>query len=83
MNTGDFLRSALGSLRANGLRSVLTTLGIMIGVGAVIIMVAVGSGAQSQVDQLIRSLGSNLLIVVPGSVNQGGVRLGAGTRSTG
>ena len=82
MNTTDFLRSALSSLRANILRSVLTTLGIMIGVGAVIVMVAVGSGAQSQVDQLIRSLGSNLLIVVPGSANLAGVRQGAGTRST-
>jgi putative ABC transport system permease protein len=68
------------ALRANLLRSVLTMLGIVIGVAAVIAMVAVGSGAQTQVDSQIRSLGSNLLLVQPGSSRDGAVRLGAGSR---
>ena len=64
------------------LRSVLTTLGIIIGVAAVIIMVSVGAGAEARVDDLISSLGSNLLMVLPGSGTAGGVRLGAGTIPT-
>jgi putative ABC transport system permease protein len=58
---------------------VLTTLGIIIGVAAVIIMVSVGAGAEARVDQLISSLGSNLLMVLPGTGTAGGARLGAGT----
>ena len=64
------------------LRSVLTTLGIIIGVAAVIIMVSVGAGAEARVDDLISSLGSNLLMVLPGSGTAGGVRLGAGSIPT-
>ncbi|HEY4133861.1 MAG TPA: ABC transporter permease [Alphaproteobacteria bacterium] len=78
----DCLISALQSLKVNVLRSALTTLGIVIGVGAVIAMVAIGAGAESRVNDLIKSLGSNLLMVTPGSVTQGGVRLGTGTRFT-
>jgi putative ABC transport system permease protein len=78
----DSLISALQSLKVNVLRSALTTLGIVIGVGAVIAMVSIGAGAQSRVNDLINSLGSNLLMVTPGSVTQGGVRLGTGTRFT-
>jgi putative ABC transport system permease protein len=78
----DALNSALRALRLNVLRSVLTTLGIIIGVGAVIIMVSVGAGAEARVDNLISSLGSNLLMVLPGSGTAGGVRLGAGTVPT-
>ena len=78
----DSLISALQSLKVNVLRSALTTLGIVIGVGAVIAMVAIGAGAESRVSELIKSLGSNLLMVTPGSVTQGGVRLGIGTRFT-
>ncbi|MFN4281028.1 MAG: ABC transporter permease [Alphaproteobacteria bacterium] len=82
MTFGDSLTSALQSLKVNVLRSALTTLGIVIGVGAVIAMVAIGAGAESRVNELIKSLGSNLLMITPGSVTQGGVRLGTGTRFT-
>lgn len=78
----DSLRSALRALRVNILRSVLTTLGIIIGVAAVIIMVSVGAGAEARVDQLISSLGSNLLMVLPGTGTAGGARLGAGSTPT-
>lgn len=82
MDYVDALNSALRALRLNVLRSVLTTLGIIIGVGAVIIMVSVGAGAEARVDNLISSLGSNLLMVLPGSGTAGGVRLGAGSVPT-
>ncbi|NVM25137.1 MAG: ABC transporter permease [Desulfobacterales bacterium] len=78
----DSAFDALRSLRVNVLRSVLTTLGIIIGVAAVIIMVSVGAGAEARVAELIRSLGSNLIIVLPGTSTAGGVRLGRGTRPT-
>ena len=80
MNALDCFRSALQSLRVNVLRSALTTLGIVIGVGAVIAMVAIGAGAEARVSALISSLGTNILMITPGAVNTGGVRLGAGTR---
>ena len=73
------IRIALRALRVNKLRSLLTMLGIIIGVGAVITMIAVGSGAQSQVEEQIRSLGTNLIIVTPGSRTAGGVRMGSGS----
>ena len=80
MNLLVCARIAMRALRANKLRSILTMLGIIIGVGAVIAMIAVGAGAQARVAEQIRSLGSNLIIVLPGSVTSGGVRLGFGTR---
>jgi putative ABC transport system permease protein len=73
-------RIALRALRVNKLRSALTMLGIIIGVGAVIAMVSVGAGAQARVAEQIRSLGANLIIVLPGSVTTGGLRLGFGTQ---
>jgi putative ABC transport system permease protein len=76
------VRIALRSLRVNKLRSALTMLGIIIGVGAVITMVAVGAGAQARVAEQIRSLGSNLIIVLSGSVTSGGLRLGTGSQQT-
>ena len=76
------MRIALRALRVNKLRSILTMLGIIIGVGAVITMIAVGSGAQEQVEQQIKALGTNLIIVTPGSVTAGGVRMGAGARAS-
>jgi putative ABC transport system permease protein len=76
------LRMAAHAMRRNVLRSALTTLGIVIGVAAVIAMVAVGGGARQQVVAQIRSLGANLLVIVPGNITQGGVRLGAGAAST-
>jgi putative ABC transport system permease protein len=80
MNLFDSLRIALTALRANTLRSILTTLGIIIGVASVIVMVAVGTGARSEVDRQIASLGSNMLVVFPGSTRVGGRSGGAGTR---
>jgi putative ABC transport system permease protein len=78
----EAIRSALSAITANALRSLLTMLGIVIGVAAVIATVAIGSGARNLVDQQIRSLGANLAIVTPGNVTQGGARLGAGAAST-
>ena len=79
MTIVDSLRIAGTALRANLLRSILTTLGIIIGVGSVIVMVAVGSGARSEVDRQIASLGSNMLVVFPGSSRTLGRSGGAGT----
>jgi len=76
------VRIALRSLRVNKLRSALTMLGIIIGVGAVIAMVAVGAGASARVAEQIQSLGSNLIIVLSGSVTAGGVRIGQGSQLT-
>jgi len=78
----DAALSALGALRANALRSALTMLGIFIGVAAVIAMVAVGTGARETVLAQIRSLGANLIIIIPGNVTIGGVRLGTGARAS-
>jgi putative ABC transport system permease protein len=64
------------------MRSILTMLGIVIGVAAVIAMIAIGGGAQQRLQEQIASLGSNLLIVVPGSIIQSGARLGAGNAQT-
>ena len=75
-------RIAVRALRVNKLRSALTMLGIVIGVGAVITMVAVGSGAQARVAEQIQSLGSNMIIVLSGSVVSGGVRMGSGSQLT-
>ena len=82
MNSLAAIRIALRALRVNKLRSILTMLGIIIGVGAVITMIAIGSGAQAQVEEHIKALGTNLIIVLPGSVTSGGVRMGSGSRST-
>ena len=82
MNILASARIAVRALRVNKLRSALTMLGIVIGVGAVIAMVAVGSGAQARVAEQIQSLGANVIIIWPGTVNQGGVRLGAGAQAT-
>ena len=81
MNLHTALRAALRALTANLLRSVLTMLGIIIGVGAVITMLAVGRGATERVQGQIKGLGSNIVLVVPGSLSAAGVRLGAQTRS--
>jgi len=74
--------AALGAIQANVLRSVLTALGIIIGVAAVIVMISVGAGAQKQVDDVIKKLGSNLVIVVPGTTTSGGARGARGSRRT-
>ncbi|MGQ0709086.1 MAG: ABC transporter permease [Rhodoferax sp.] len=80
MNLAVAVRSALVALAANKLRSLLTMLGIIIGVGAVITMVAVGNGATARVQEQMKALGSNIMLVLPGGVSQAGVRLGAQTR---
>jgi putative ABC transport system permease protein len=82
MNFGALLRIALRALAVNKLRSALTMLGIVIGVGAVIVMIAVGAGAQARVEEQIRALGSNLLLVMPGSTTASGVRMGFGSASS-
>ena len=69
---GEIIRVALGALRANKLRSMLTMLGIVIGVGAVIAMIALGNGAQQQVNDRIKALGTTLLTVQPGQQRTGG-----------
>jgi len=82
VNAWESARIALRALRVNKLRSALTMLGIIIGVGAVIAMVGVGAGAQARVAEQIEKLGSNLIILTSGSVTSSGVRLGQGTQFT-
>ena len=82
MNFAATLRIALLALRINKMRSALTMLGIIIGVAAVIVMIAVGSGAQARVEEQIRSLGANIIMVLSGSATSGGARGGAGSQST-
>src|SRR4051812_16618573 len=74
--------SALAALRANKGRSVLTTLGIIIGVAAVIAIVALGQGASASVSSQLQGLGTNLLTIMPGSTTSGGARTGAGSGTT-
>jgi putative ABC transport system permease protein len=76
------LTEAWAAMRANRTRTLLTMLGMMIGVGAVVMMTAIGQGAQYQVDASIASMGSNLFIVLSGSTTAGGVRSGTGGTPT-
>ena len=76
------IRIALRALKVNRARSALTMLGIIIGVAAVIAMVGVGAGATARIQQQIQSIGSNLIIVLPGSISANGVRLGSGAVAT-
>ncbi|OGP51011.1 MAG: multidrug ABC transporter substrate-binding protein [Deltaproteobacteria bacterium RBG_13_43_22] len=76
------LKVALRALQINKMRSFLTMLGIIIGVGAVIVMVAIGAGAREMIAQQIASMGSNLLMVVPGATTAGGARMGGGSASS-
>ena len=82
MNALAAMRSAWRALTTNLMRSILTMLGIIIGVAAVITMIAVGSGAQKRVEEQIKGLGSNIMLVLPGAQSTGGVRLGAQTGQT-
>jgi putative ABC transport system permease protein len=75
------LRIAIKALVRNKLRTALTMLGMIIGVAAVITMVALGTGAQAQIEDQIRGAGTNMITVFPGSANTGGVRQGGGTSS--
>lgn len=82
INIPSTFKISLRALRVNKMRSALTMLGIIIGVAAVIAMVAVGSGASRKISNFIESIGSNILMVLPGATTTGGVRMGAGTQST-
>ena len=82
MNALMVLRVALKALRVNKLRSSLTMLGMIIGVAAVIAMLAIGGGAQERVREQLKNLGSNLMLIFPGSTTASGVRLGAGAAQT-
>ena len=78
----ETLRTAVRSLLSNKIRSALTMLGIIIGVAAVITMVAIGAGASVNIQKFISGVGSNILIVMPGASTAGGVRQQAGSAST-
>lgn len=80
--TSSIISIALRALRANLMRSFLATLGIIIGVGAVVTMVAIGTGASEKISSQISSIGSNLILVLPGATTQGGIRMGHGTVQT-
>ncbi|HRU38402.1 MAG TPA: ABC transporter permease [Candidatus Goldiibacteriota bacterium] len=75
----DYIKQAVNSMLGNKLRSALSMLGILIGVAAVIAMLALGQGAKDTIEKSLSSLGSNLLTIMPGSARQGGVSLGAGS----
>ena len=75
-------RASLESLRVNKMRSALTMLGIIIGVAAVITTIAIGSGATQRIQEQIASVGSNLILVMPGSLTTSGLRMGAGNAAT-
>jgi len=81
-NLTTSVRIALRALEVNRTRSALTMLGIIIGVAAVIAMVGVGAGATERIQEQIQSIGSNLIIVLPGSISSNGVRLGSGGVAT-
>ncbi len=79
---GPMLREAWMAMGANRMRTFLTMLGMVIGVGAVILMLAIGRGAQKQVEDAIASMGSNLFIILAGSTTSGGLRMGGGAAPT-
>jgi len=82
MSWAAAIQLALQALWRNRTRAMLTALGVIIGVASVITMIAVGAGAQQRIAAQLESMGTNSLVVRPGSVTRGGVRTGAGTRST-
>jgi len=79
MKASVLTRVAAQSILKNKMRSLLTMLGIIIGVGAVILLVAIGQGAQSRIQEQIENLGTNMLVISPGSSSQGGVSRGMGS----
>jgi len=82
VNPVQTVRVALRAILRNKLRAFLTTLGIVIGVGAVIAMMAIGAGAKAQVEEAFAAMGTNLLIILPGSTSAGGVKGGFGSMPT-
>ena len=79
MTLAIYLRSALTAIRLNAMRSLLTALGVIIGVASVIVMSAIGSGARDEVERSISRLGTNMLTISPGSARTGASQGGAGT----
>ena len=77
MKARRLVKVAVQSIVKNSLRTLLTMLGVVIGVGSVTVMVAIGQGAQEQIRQQVDSLGTNMIIITPGSSSQGGVNQGA------
>src|SRR5436853_531765 len=82
MKVGSTINIALRALRRNKMRSVLTALGIIIGVAAVMAMVGIGNGAKAQVESQIASLGQNLILIFSGSTTASGIRTGWGGAGT-
>src|SRR5262244_2877373 len=82
MNLLAIIKVAARALGRNKLRTALTMLGIIIGVGAVIVLVSIGQGAQAMVLDQISSMGTNMMYVMPGNLTFGGAALGAGAAST-
>lgn len=82
MEIGEVIRVSLRALARNKMRTILTMLGIIIGVGAVICTVAIGQGAAQQVQQQIQSLGDNIIFISAGSINKGGVHMGSQATKT-
>ena len=81
MRFSNILKIAVRSLNRNKMRSFLTMLGVIIGVAAVIAMLAVGQGARDMINAQIAALGTNVLLIFPGAFTQGGVRMEAGSAS--
>ncbi|HPV50074.1 MAG TPA: ABC transporter permease, partial [Smithellaceae bacterium] len=79
INLPSTIKISLRALSVNKMRSGLTMLGIIIGVAAVITMLAVGKGARNKISEQISAVGSNLIIVIPGSTTSGGIRLASGS----
>lgn len=82
MRLGRTVRTAVTALRRNAMRAVLTALGIIIGISAVIVMVEIGQGSSAQIQQSIASMGANNLMIFPGTAARGGVSYGAGSVMT-
>ncbi len=82
MNLFAILKVAVRALNRNKLRTALTMLGIIIGVGAVIVLVSIGQGAQAMVQDQINSMGTNMMFIMPGNMSFGGASLGAGAANT-
>ena len=79
MRWKSLLKIAFKSILKNRMRSLLTSLGIIIGVSAVIVMVAIGEGSQEKIEEQIRNIGANMIIIFPGSMQRGGVSQGSGS----
>ena len=77
MKWKNLIKVAFKSIIKNKMRTLLTMLGIIIGVAAVIVMVAIGKGAEKRIQDQIASMGTNLIMIFPGSMQQGGVRMGS------